>query len=421
MSNTEVQPTVSDSNGSAAPGVIEAEAQKPAEGKKKKSESPFPKVFGGAQAMPPELVVLIGRDTTHKEDESPYWDRRVFNDPDEGEIIGAMTTGAHMPAINVEFMSTDSLMKFLTPPFLQEARKAWAVFGGGKDFPSELPVVTTGGRQRTLALRAANQRFVKLGAPTMCLRGNAHKPLENEVGFGLRIAENAFHKGLSPIEKALEMKKYEGLYGASDEATMAYFRITRAQKKLLSDLLNLSPKVTKALLAKQITANQAHKRGWCMLPFEEQDALFEKYCVDRLGKGAESDDEETDEETDEGGESSGGGEGEGTGEGGAAPDTSILSPKGFAPARAIVKKLYMLGIEEKLPSLPKEMAAILGVVSGEVEPSAWPGFFNKAIKEMNSIEAKAAKAKETAKLKKEAEKEKKKNGPKGKPGRKKAS
>lgn len=141
----------------------------------------YPTRLSGLYARPPELLVIVGRDTFDSHEENELWQRRAFIEPTEHDVASILRLGSRVPPVAVHTEVCD-LARF-RPEFLKRARAAWRAFVqanalnekyGDAAFPLELrdgmkwPFVDDG-RQRTNAARAANVKLALLKEPLVHL------------------------------------------------------------------------------------------------------------------------------------------------------------------------------------------------------------------------------------------------------------
>jgi len=176
-------------------------------------------VGGSVIAVDPDVPVIIGYDTKHKQGEHPQWQHRASLPVDESLV---------------QYMMAHGFPGIITVQ---------------KDGPNIIVVI---GRQRVKAAREANNRLKEMGRPGIRVLCQTRKGTDAQL-IASTISENAIKVKYGAMDQAYDAQNYIN-YGASDEdAARALGKTVPYTKKILT-LLDLHPKVQQAIRDEAISA-----------------------------------------------------------------------------------------------------------------------------------------------------------------------
>jgi ParB family transcriptional regulator, chromosome partitioning protein len=138
------------------------------------------------------------------------------------------------------------------------------------------------GRQRVKAALEANKRLAKEGAELIRVPA-VMKRAEAGTLAGVMIGENEHRKADTPIVRARKLERFLALGKSEEEAAIA-FGVTEATIKNMLKVLELHPKVQKAIEAGTVPVNVAKELS--VIPQEEQGAALDKLIAAGNLKGA---------------------------------------------------------------------------------------------------------------------------------------
>jgi ParB family chromosome partitioning protein len=138
------------------------------------------------------------------------------------------------------------------------------------------------GTRRTFAAREVNKIRAKRGDPPIKIFVLRPDKDTDEVFFGMRIAENTQREGYSALAEAKNIAQYMKMTGANEDKAAVYFAVSPQTIKDKLALLDLSPKVQKAMVDGKIDSTPA--RQLVQLKREEQDEAIDELLADSKGK-----------------------------------------------------------------------------------------------------------------------------------------
>lgn len=181
-------------------------------------------IGGGVFALDPEIPKIVGLDTSHKQGEHRFWQRRAFLPVDEALV-----------------------------QYMVKHRKSPGIISVQRDGPD---VLVHYGRQRVKAGREANRRLIAMGETPIKLLCQIVRGSDLEL-IGSMISENALGVNYDDIDKAHDLQRYINA-GATDEDAALSIGRTVAHTRQLLRLQDVSPKVQDAV-RKGLAASAAIK------------------------------------------------------------------------------------------------------------------------------------------------------------------
>lgn len=171
----------------------------------------------------PSDLVIIGRDTKHKNGEHPLWDERAAAILDEKMIANIMVYGVISPIVCNR---------------------------NGKD----LEVIE--GRQRTLCAREANARLAAEGKEELTVPITLKKGDSKNL-FGIMVSSNAIRKSELLLDNAAKACRAIENFGKSREEAAIDFGVTTAAIANWLKINELHPQVKAAIREEKISAKTA--------------------------------------------------------------------------------------------------------------------------------------------------------------------
>jgi ParB-like chromosome segregation protein Spo0J len=201
--------------------------------------------------VPPELLTVIGVDTSHcSMEEHPRFDRRALNvhgglSPDDPEVLSIKEIGVQQD-IHVEVENVDGVDRY----------------------------IVIDGRGRTLRARLANQLLKREGLPPKTVPVKAFRKTEKteQLGTTLQIVLNEHRWEDTPRNRA-EKASYLIATGYSRDVVAKMFRVTSQTIGEWLRFLDLAPEVQGAVENGDLSATAATKLH--ALPHSEQKTALE--------------------------------------------------------------------------------------------------------------------------------------------------
>lgn len=184
----------------------------------------------------PTTVKIVGLDTEDGP-EHPLWQDRATLGLDEAKVMTAFTHGID----EVVTVTKDNLV--------------------------------VGGRQRTKALRAANELRVKAGLEPHMLKIMIKKSDDPKALVGAMVRENALRVDLTPHQKAEQAQKMVETQGFSLEEVASEFGVGVQCVKNWLSVIKMAPEVKAAVKAGKISSDKALKEFRKVRPEKQAEKL----------------------------------------------------------------------------------------------------------------------------------------------------